>query len=102
MGNPPYGRWLVDHPGITPGTFREAAAAADELVVNGIDGRNAVTALTAISDSLAGKVLVDYAVPFIYDPEVEHPRRRRGGPCRSSTRVTPAASASRSSGPCPR
>ncbi|MBB5120344.1 hypothetical protein FHS36_003786 [Streptomyces eurocidicus] len=35
MGNPPYGQWLADHPGIAPGTFTEAATAADGIVVNG-------------------------------------------------------------------
>ncbi|MBO0654481.1 NAD(P)-binding domain-containing protein [Streptomyces triculaminicus] len=73
MGNPPYGQWLADHPGITLGTFGEAAAAADELVINGIDGHNAVAALTAVADGLAAKTLVDYAVPYLYNPDVEHP-----------------------------
>lgn len=72
MGNPPFGQWLADHPGIALATFGEAAAAAD-LVINGIDGHNAVQALTAIADSLQGKVLVDYAVPYLYNPDVEHP-----------------------------
>ncbi|WP_171166691.1 NADPH-dependent F420 reductase [Streptomyces sp. I05A-00742] len=73
MGTPPYGQWLADHPGITLRTFGEAAAAADELVINGIDGHNAVAALSAVADRLAGRTLVDYAVPFVYNPEVEHP-----------------------------
>ncbi|MFD7236279.1 NADPH-dependent F420 reductase [Streptomyces syringium] len=72
MGNPPYRQWLADHPGIPLATFADAAAAA-ELVINGIDGHNAVRALTALADQLAGKVLVDYAVPFIYNPDTEHP-----------------------------
>ncbi|CAM5500658.1 oxidoreductase [Streptomyces xanthochromogenes] len=73
MGNAPYGQWLAEHPGITLKTFGDAAAAADTLVVNGIDGHNAVAALTAIADRLAGKTLVDYAVPFVYQHETEHP-----------------------------
>ncbi|SHL84040.1 NADPH-dependent F420 reductase [Streptomyces yunnanensis] len=73
MDNPPYGQWLADHPGLTLLSFGEAAAAADELVINGIDGHNAVAALSDIADQLAGKTLVDYAVPFIYNPDVEHP-----------------------------
>ncbi|MEU2954039.1 NADPH-dependent F420 reductase [Streptomyces xanthochromogenes] len=73
MGNAPYGQWLAEHPGITLKTFGDAAAAADTLVVNGIDGHNAVAALSAIADRLAGKTLVDYAVPFVYQHETEHP-----------------------------
>ncbi|GGX98137.1 NADPH-dependent F420 reductase [Streptomyces hiroshimensis] len=72
MGNPPYKQWLADHPGITLMTFGDAADAA-ELVINGIDGHNAVGALSAIAGKLEGKVLVDYAVPFVYNPDVEHP-----------------------------
>ncbi|KUL38900.1 NADP oxidoreductase [Streptomyces sp. NRRL F-4489] len=73
MGNPPCAQWLADHPGITLSTFGEAADAADDLVINGIDGRNAVSALTAIAGPLTGKTLADYAVPFRYDPQIEHP-----------------------------
>ncbi|MEU8976390.1 NAD(P)-binding domain-containing protein [Streptomyces monashensis] len=73
MGNPPYQQWLADHPGITLNTFAEAAAAADEIVINGIDGANSVQALTAIADAMAGKVLIDYAVPYLYGAEMEHP-----------------------------
>ncbi|MFF4603667.1 NADPH-dependent F420 reductase [Streptomyces sp. NPDC001339] len=72
MGNPPYKEFLADHPGLTLLTFGEAAAAAD-LVINGIDGHNALATLTAIADQLAGKTLIDYAVPFIYQHETEHP-----------------------------
>ncbi|MCA6092180.1 NAD(P)-binding domain-containing protein [Streptomyces sp. SCA3-4] len=72
MGNAPFGQWLADHSGIRLHTFG-AAAAESEFVINGIDGHNAVTALSAIADRLAGKTLVDYAVPYLYNPEVEHP-----------------------------
>ncbi|MFD7168891.1 NADPH-dependent F420 reductase [Streptomyces violascens] len=72
MGTPPYMDWLAGHPGVELATFADAAAAS-ELVINGIDGHNALTALTAIRDQLAGKVLIDYAVPFLYNPDVEHP-----------------------------
>ncbi|MEU7137654.1 NAD(P)-binding domain-containing protein [Streptomyces sp. NPDC046261] len=73
MGNPPYKEWLADHPGITLATFAEAAAAG-ELIINGTDGINSVKALTSAgAENLAGKTLVDYAVPFIYNPDVEHP-----------------------------
>ncbi|MGW1196686.1 NADPH-dependent F420 reductase [Streptomyces sp. NPDC002536] len=73
MGNAPFGRFLAEHPGITLLTFGEAAAAADGLVISGIDGHNAVAALSAIADELAGKALIDYAVPFVYQHEPEHP-----------------------------
>ncbi|MFD3542454.1 NADPH-dependent F420 reductase [Streptomyces sp. NPDC058662] len=73
MGNAPYKEWLADRPAVTLMPFGAAAAAADELVINGIDGHNAVAALSAIGDSLAGKTLIDYAVPYIYQHESEHP-----------------------------
>ncbi|MEU9033508.1 NAD(P)-binding domain-containing protein [Streptomyces sp. NPDC048352] len=73
MGNAPYGQWLADHPGTTLLTFGDAAAAADGLVIGGIDGRNAVATLTAIADGLAGKTLIDYAVPYVYQHRSEHP-----------------------------
>ncbi|MBW5483184.1 NADPH-dependent F420 reductase [Streptomyces bambusae] len=72
MGNPPFGQWLAGHPGIELHTFADAAAAG-ELVINGIDGHNAVAALSAVEAELAGKTLIDYAVPYIYDPDIEHP-----------------------------
>ncbi|MEU5901827.1 NADPH-dependent F420 reductase [Streptomyces venezuelae] len=73
MGNVPYGQWLADHPGITLLPFGDAAGAADDLVINGIDGHNAVAALTRIADRLADKTLIDYAVPFVYRHQSEHP-----------------------------
>ncbi|KJK53590.1 NADPH-dependent F420 reductase [Streptomyces sp. NRRL F-4428] len=73
MGNVPYGQWLADRPGITLKSFGDAAAAADDLVINGIDGHNAVAALTVIADRLAGMTLIDYAVPFVYQHQSEHP-----------------------------
>ncbi|MEV0118921.1 NAD(P)-binding domain-containing protein [Streptomyces sp. NPDC050844] len=73
MGNVPYGQWLADHPGVTLLSFGDAAAAADGPVISGIDGHNAVAALTAIADRLDGKTLIDYAVPFVYQHESEHP-----------------------------
>ncbi|WP_172383341.1 NADPH-dependent F420 reductase [Streptomyces sp. MNP-20] len=73
MGNAPYGQWLADHPGVTLLTFGDAAEAADEVVINGIDGHNAVAALTGIAGSLSGKTLIDYAVPYLYQHASEHP-----------------------------
>ncbi|MCZ0970679.1 NAD(P)-binding domain-containing protein [Streptomyces albulus] len=72
MGTPPFATWLADHPGIELHTFADAAGHG-ELVINGIDGRNAVAALSAAAEQLAGKTLVDYAVPYVYNPDVEHP-----------------------------
>ncbi|WP_156727938.1 NADPH-dependent F420 reductase [Streptomyces apocyni] len=75
MGTPPFSTFLAKHPELTLATFADAAAAG-ELVINGIDGINAVRALSAIpAEALAGKVLMDYAVPYIYQQpdEVEHP-----------------------------
>ncbi|RLV04479.1 NADP oxidoreductase [Streptomyces griseocarneus] len=73
MGTPPFGQFLADHSGVALHTFGDAAAASDGLVINGIDGHNAVGALSAIADRLAGKTLIDYAVPFVYRHEPEHP-----------------------------
>ncbi|WP_235023635.1 NADPH-dependent F420 reductase [Streptomyces sp. WAC05374] len=59
--------------------FADAAAAADGLVINvidgidGIDGHNARAALAPMADRLAGKTLIDYAVPYVYRYETEHP-----------------------------
>ncbi|MEU8775490.1 NAD(P)-binding domain-containing protein [Streptomyces sp. NPDC048606] len=72
FGTPPFGPWLAGHPDIELHTFADAADRC-ELVINGIDGRNAVTALTAIAGRLRGKTLIDYAVPYVYDPDIEHP-----------------------------
>ncbi|GHE04947.1 NADPH-dependent F420 reductase [Streptomyces alanosinicus] len=73
MGTPPLAGFLAEHPGAQLHTFGDAAAASDGVVINGIDGHNAVRALSAIADQLAGKTLIDYAVPFIYRHEPEHP-----------------------------
>ncbi|QRX95343.1 NADPH-dependent F420 reductase [Streptomyces noursei] len=72
MGNPPYKQFLADHPGLTLLPFGAAAAAA-ELVINGIDGHHAVATLTASADQLTRKTLIDYAVPFVYQHRSEHP-----------------------------
>ncbi|MFD0384545.1 NAD(P)-binding domain-containing protein [Streptomyces stramineus] len=73
MGTAPYSAFAAEHPGIPLTTFA-VAAAAGELVINGIDGANAVRALGAVgADALAGKTLIDYAVPYLYQHESEHP-----------------------------
>ncbi|MFB7635649.1 NADPH-dependent F420 reductase [Streptomyces sp. NPDC056149] len=73
MGTGPFKEFLAEHPGIALHTFGDAAAASDGLVINGIDGHNAVAALSAIGDQLTGKTLIDYAVPYRYNPDIEHP-----------------------------
>ncbi|MFJ9945784.1 NADPH-dependent F420 reductase [Streptomyces erythrochromogenes] len=74
MGTRPFAVFHADHPELALATFAEAAEAG-ELVINGIDGANAVAALTALpAGALAGKTLIDYAVPYVYQPpgDAEH------------------------------
>lgn len=73
MGNIPMAQWLAGHPGLPLLSFADAAAAADRLVISGIDGASAVKTLSGIRPQLAGKVLIDYAVPFNYDVPGPHP-----------------------------
>ncbi|QES47905.1 NADP oxidoreductase [Streptomyces venezuelae] len=72
MGIEPFGQWLADYPGIELMNFGDAAGNA-EFVINGIDGANALRVLTDIGGHLAGKTVMDYAVPFIYNPQQAHP-----------------------------
>ncbi|MBW1603902.1 NAD(P)-binding domain-containing protein [Streptomyces sp. JJ66] len=75
MGTPPYRDFHTAHPGIPLHTFAGAAQSA-EVVINGIDGAHAVTALTALPRAaLAGKTLIDYTVPYVYQQpdQVERP-----------------------------
>ncbi|MFH9425679.1 NADPH-dependent F420 reductase [Streptomyces sp. NPDC017529] len=74
MGTPPYQDFQSAHPGIPLHTFAEAAQGAD-LVINGIDGAHAVQTLAALpSTALAGKTLIDYAVPYRYQQPDEADR----------------------------
>ncbi|MFD4240784.1 NADPH-dependent F420 reductase [Streptomyces sp. NPDC058525] len=72
MGIEPFGQWLAGYPGIELMNFADAADRAD-FVINGIDGASAVRVLGGIGGHLAGKTVMDYAVPFIYNPERAHP-----------------------------
>lgn len=73
MGTPPFPVFLAEHPELTLATFGEAAAAG-ALVINGIDGANAARTLGGIdAGALSGKVLIDYAVPYLYNPDIPHP-----------------------------
>ncbi|MET9608121.1 NAD(P)-binding domain-containing protein [Streptomyces sp. NPDC006512] len=73
MGTAPFAAFHATHPGLTLASFAEAAEAG-ELVINGIDGANAVAALAALpATALAGKVLIDYAVPYVYQQPGDAP-----------------------------
>ncbi|MFF0276912.1 NAD(P)-binding domain-containing protein [Streptomyces sp. NPDC004330] len=73
MGTEPFAVFHAARPELTLPTFADAADAG-ELVINGIDSANAVTALSALpAAALGGRVLIDYAVSYVYqqpgDPE---------------------------------
>lgn len=72
MGTAPFKEFLAEHPGIKLHTFGDAAERG-RIVINGIDGHSAVAALTPLAARLAGKTLIDYAVPFVYRHQPEHP-----------------------------
>lgn len=64
MGNPAYGSWAPQHPGVRLAGFAEAADGAD-LIVNATSGAASLQVLAAAGDgALAGKVLLDIANPL--------------------------------------
>ena len=64
FGNPPFGVWLGQRPGMELASFADAAGAAD-LVVNATSGHGTMPALTAAgADSLGSKVILDLANPL--------------------------------------
>ena len=64
MGNPGFGTWQGEHPGIEVATFADAAFGAD-LVVNAASGAASLDVLTqAGAADLAGTVLLDIANPL--------------------------------------
>jgi 8-hydroxy-5-deazaflavin:NADPH oxidoreductase len=64
FGNPPFGTWLGQHPGVRLAGLADAAAHG-ELVVNATAGGAALEALGLAGEAnLAGKVLVDVANPL--------------------------------------
>lgn len=64
MGNPPYRVWAEGHRQIRLVPF-PAAGEHGELIVNATSGVASLDAIAAVgSDQLAGKVLLDLAVPF--------------------------------------
>ncbi|WP_218009566.1 hypothetical protein [Actinomadura kijaniata] len=72
MGTPPFRDWHADHPDLPVLPFGPAAEAG-EVVINGIDGANALKTLGSLGAELDGKVLLDYAIPYVYDPGHAHP-----------------------------
>src|SRR5438034_136510 len=64
FGNPPFGVWREDHPGVSLRTLAEAAAHG-EVVFNATNGSASLEALRLAGEAnLAGKVLVDVANPL--------------------------------------
>lgn len=64
MGNPPFAKWSVEHPGVELASFADAAAQA-EIVVNATNGAASLQVLElAGAEHLAGKVLIDVANPL--------------------------------------
>lgn len=64
LGHPSYANWQEDHPAVRLLPFAAAGAHGD-LVLNAVNGANAVAAMQAVgADTLAGKVLVDLALPL--------------------------------------
>ncbi|TWE13055.1 hypothetical protein BKA23_1883 [Rudaeicoccus suwonensis] len=64
MGTPPYSGWQKDNATVRLATFPDAGTHG-ELVINATSGVNAMAALEATgSENLAGKVLVDLALPL--------------------------------------
>jgi predicted dinucleotide-binding enzyme len=64
FGNPPFGVWLGERPGIELATFADAAGAAD-LVFNATNGYGSLPAMSAAgADNLGNKVIVDISNPL--------------------------------------
>lgn len=63
-GNPPVGEWLGQTPGVSLGTFADAATHGD-LLINATNGDGTLAALAAAGDAaLDGKVLIDVSNPL--------------------------------------
>jgi predicted dinucleotide-binding enzyme len=64
FGNPGFGVWRDQHPGVGVAGLAEAAAAG-EVVINATNGVGSIAALEAAGeDQLAGKVVMDIANPL--------------------------------------
>lgn len=67
-GNPPFSTWIPGNEDISVVTFAEAAAHGD-VVINATEGVNSLSALEiAGANNLAGKVVLDLALPLSYTP----------------------------------
>jgi hypothetical protein len=63
-GLPPFSAWLGQNPGVSLGTFAEAAAQA-EVVINAASGAGSLDALHLAGDAnLNGKILMDISNPL--------------------------------------
>lgn len=63
FGGPPVRTWLENHPKVTLGTFREAAAHG-ALAISALSGQGALAALEAAAPELGGKILIDITNPL--------------------------------------
>ncbi|MYT33919.1 MULTISPECIES: NAD(P)-binding domain-containing protein [unclassified Streptomyces] len=73
MGTPPIQPWLTQHPGVRLAGFATAAAGAG-LLINATAGHATLDALHAAgADHLAGKTLIDTAVPNDFMTSVDRP-----------------------------
>jgi len=63
MGNVPFSAWQKEHPGVKLGTFAEAAAHG-EIVILAIYGAAAVETLKPLERALDGKILIDITNPL--------------------------------------
>ncbi len=63
MGNPPFGVWQKEYPGVSLVAFA-GAAARGEFVINALHGGAAVETLKKVESGLDGKVLIDISNPL--------------------------------------
>lgn len=63
-GTPPYRDWQQEHQAVELLSFQDAGAHG-EIVLNAVNGMNALAAMQSVgADTLAGKVLLDLALPL--------------------------------------
>lgn len=62
-GNPPFATWAAEHPDVQLGTFAQAAAHGDVLIL-ATSGAGAEDALRAAGDDIAGKIVLDISNPL--------------------------------------
>jgi hypothetical protein len=71
--------WLAAHPGVTAGSFAEAAAFAD-LVILAVKGGAALTVAQAAGAALSGKTVIDACNPIADASQVDGVLRYSTGP----------------------